>query len=189
MSIVEEMISAFDMKKFLQSNEEDQPNGAFAIITDQQVILSYTENHGRGLHYDAISKALCEIMEEDKDEDSLAYLRSVSAQYFIVVRMINELDLNYIIFELNFLRNITPNQLSLFEKFMNQYNSLVSNFSKERGRPTVLVELRGKELFYDDLEPIYDYLKTIVDENRVIPQELKVIGEITLDSNEKKEKI
>lgn len=182
-SEVQKMIASFHMEDFLKNNEEDQANGAFLLITNQQVILSYTENYGKGFHEEAIGKALCEIMGDDQCEDTMSYLLSVSKGYFLIARMINEPGLNYIIFEMRDLVSITPNQLILFEKFMEENNYLIEKFSKEAGRGTVLMEAGGKEFSFSNLRPVYEYLKTIVNEAKQVPGDVNIIGNITLDSH------
>lgn len=174
-----EMIDAFDMAEFLTINDDlEKSNGAFLIITDNQCILSYTKDYGMGYHYESIGNALCEITGEEKDMETIPILYSESLEKYIIARIINEPGIEYFILEIGNLKSITPNQLELWKRFMEEYNDIIQLFSEKLEKPFVLVEINGEEKQYYDLEPVEEYLETLVDENKKIPEDCKIIGTI-----------
>lgn len=173
-----EMIDAFDMTEFLSmSDDMERENGGFLIITDNQCILSYNAEYGKGYHYESTANALCEITGTDKDMGIVPILYNECLEKFIIMRMINEPGIELFIFEIGDLKSITPNQLALFKKFKELYNDQIKEFSKILEKKTVLFEINGKEYEYEDLTPLEEYLETIVDENKTLTPDTKIIGE------------
>ncbi len=177
-----EMIDAFDMDEFLKEDEEKENNGAFLLITDGQCVLSYTGSLGKGYHYEAVGNALCEIYGEDKTMEAIPYLYGESDSNNIMARLINEQGIVYIMFDLSHLKSITPNQLKLFEMFMEEYNDYFGAFSLKIEEPFVLYDIDGEESSSDDLTEVYEYLKSIVDEKKKVRKDKNIIGKIVLDS-------
>lgn len=179
------MIEAFDMDEFLKERDDlDLSNGAFLIITDKQYILSYNKDYGKGLHLESMANALFEIWGEKKEEEEIPYIVPSSEKENIMASLVNEPGMSYMAFPLKYLKRITPNQLALFKKFLDRYNDKFIRCAKENIDSFTIYVEKDTEEEYHDLTPVYDYLKTIVDENKVVREE-NIIGETLLSSKTK----
>lgn len=172
---VRKMIDNFNMEEFLQLDSvQKQLYGAWIIITDNQYVVGNNENDKLGYHADSIRKVLCEIFDVDR------YHKIVTPTYsknnFIIGTLISSFDMADILFSINDLDGITPNQLLLFEKFMDEYNDIVKNKSSELGRRLVSFSIDGVIYSTEDFSILHDVLLRKVDKYKEIPQDINIIG-------------
>lgn len=181
-----EMIDAFHMEEFLIDSEDmDRSNGAFLIITDNQCILSYNKDYGKGLHIESMGNALFEIWGREKDIDELPFIFPESEKINIMASLVNEPGMSYIVFHLKYLKSITSNQLSLFKQFLDQYNELFLKKTRESIDSFTVYMETDYEQEYHELKDVYQYLETIVDYDKKVPQDVVILGEV-LDNSKRR---
>lgn len=181
------MMENFDFESFMNPPEsEDRLLGGWLIITDNQYVMGYNDFDGMGYHGDSIRRALCEIFDEGR------YSQFGSPSFvnknFIIGTMMSGQDNMYILFDLNQLRSITPNQYKLFEEFKNKYNDIIKRKSIILGNNTVFYENNGTEVVSKDLDLVSYVLCQKIDENKKLPKDVEIIGE-TLEKKSSKEGI
>lgn len=185
---VSEMVNNFDMRVFFTGRRKDDKINGFVLITNNQCITGYTYNRGRGFHDQAFVSALAQIYDLEKsDYQDITTFDMKTDKDFIKARLINYGDRVYISFTFALLEGITPNQLALFEKFKDKYNSIIRFYSHYYGKPIVNVVIPNYLTFeYSDLEEVFDYLKTIVNDKKELPEDKNIIGKIILQPSKKR---
>ncbi len=177
---VKELIDSFHMDEFLKVQDDlDNDNAAVLLITDSQMVLSYTGNQCKGSHADTIANILCEINGIVKNEDDFEMISDKANEKYIVGKFINMFGLHYLFFELHGLERISFRQLELFQMFMEQYNDDIKSFSHEVESPTVYLGIYDNKYYYEDLDlrRVYSYLESITDKNIVLEEDPYILGE------------
>ena len=184
---VVEMINNFNLKTFLEGRKLGDSIGGYLLITDNQCVMGYNGKRGRDAHVQAFASAISLINDlGELDFHKMMQLDIDSDKEYIKARLVNLGDRSYIAFNFGLLENITPNQLELFELFKNQYNDIIKFYSHYYGMPMINVIIPGYLTFEsNDLEEIYNYLKTIVNYQKELPQDKNIIGKIVLHSKTK----
>ena len=157
--------------------------------------MGYTFGYGIGSHDGAISNALREIynMPEFKNEGEQYRVSEEARSRFITAHFSNEIDLGvYLAFYLQDLKEVSPEELTLFEQFYDKYNRLIYNYSKNSGHPVVTIVLQdldkpivdefgfksyGNTITSKDLSDVLTYLKKIVSDKKKVPVDENIIGE------------
>ena len=177
---VKRMIDEFDLEKFLAATHSfNWEHGAYLLISDNQLILGYNRDYGRDKHEYAIAHAIriirdLDYFDSEKDTFRLDYKTN---NEFIKARLLNEeLSGRLILFDLYKLESITRNQYILFEYFCDKYNDLVKQISLS-SEPIVHYSTNKSQSFTcNDLETVKEYLKTIVDDEKHLEEDQKIIG-------------
>ena len=164
---VKKWIKEFSMDSFLDVDDTTDLYSAFLLITDCQYVMGYTENK-TGLHSSMISAVASEITGKEMSEEKVF-------QNFIVARMLND-PCNVIIFDFSHLKSISLNQFLLFEDFMHTYQDDIQRFCIESGRKGILVLIGDKEYSFEDLSFVYQYLKTLIGENKRMISDVSILG-------------
>jgi hypothetical protein len=81
------------------------------------------------------------------------------------------------------LKEVTPNQIKLLEKFKNEYNHLVEKKSQELHQGIVLLERNGMEIASNNFDTLYNYLnqKEKINAEKKLPPDINIIGQIVLE--------
>ena len=192
---VKDMVDAFSFDDFFQPNMTSKRKMGFLLITGKQLIYGYTHNYGIGSHDGSLSNALREIygMEVIATEGEQYRICDEIKNNYISAHFANEADIGvYLAFYLQNLKAISPDELALFEQFYNKYNDTIYNYSKAVGHPVVTVVLPALDtpiidefgyendintIVCDDLTEILNYLRRIVSDKKVLPEDRKIIGE------------
>ena len=187
---VSDMIQAFDFEKFiLQNNSFNWENGAYLIITDNQLIMGYTRDFGKGPHEHAIANAVrvingFDFFDSTKDTFRVDY--DTNKEY-IKARILNEkLTGKLILFDLYKLKSISENQYKLFEYFYEKYNEVIKRASVDNDTIVHFSNNKFQSFASDDLTLMKEYLKTIIDYDKEIKKDKKIIG-ISIEEIEKKD--
>ncbi len=183
MNEVYHMIDSFNFNDFLNSKKDNNTTiGAWIIVTDSQCILGYTDYEGLGYHSDSLMKTFQILLHEDR-YSPLVSPRFTNQNYLIGIMMSGSAA-NYILFDLDQVNTITPNQKKLFDEMASKYDEVVKNKAKELGQDIVIVKSNDVEYTGDNLSFISDYLK--VNEDKQIPYDFCNIGQLYLDTNKVK---
>ena len=177
---VKELIDSFDMDTFLTVQEDlNLDNAAVLLITDSQMILSYTGEHCRATHPDTIANILCEVKGKEKNVEEFDQIMNQANEKYIVGKFLNMFGLFYLIFDFYDLKKISPNQLELFRMFIDRYNERIQQFSKEVEAPTVIIGINHKEYSYENLElsNVLSFLESIVDADKELEEDSLILGE------------
>lgn len=182
-----EMINNFNLKTFLSARKRGDSIGGFLLFTDKQCVMGYNDKRGRGSHVQAFANAFAKIMDlNEMDFHQMTELDMKTDEDYIKARLVNLSDRAYMAFNLGLLESITPNQLALFEEFKDKYNDIIRFYSHYYGMPVVNVIIPGYLTFEsNDLDKLYDYLKTIVDDKKELPLDCNIIGKISLSGKSK----
>jgi len=192
---VKEMVDSFSLEDFFISEDNKIEREAFLLITDNQYILGYSKSFGYGEFNEAISNTIREIygLKNFKYRREIENISDIIKGNFITAK-IDSSKRNgiYIEFNINECSRISENQFSLFKDFFDEYNDIIKMYSMNFGYPLVKYYLPNDNTYVndfgivneetcyesDDLTGILEILKTKVDENKVVPEENKIIGNI-----------
>ena len=179
---VEKMVSSFDFATFLNPKEGNQENyGAIIIITDKQYIIAYNDYDGLGYHGDSIRKILCEIYQEDRFSPIVT--PSFVKENFIIGTMMSGPNMTYLLFNLERLKEITPNQFKLFEELEKKYNDLIKKKAEEKNESIVIFTEEGMEFATKDFELLEKALEKRVSSKKTLREEECIIGESLFEEN------
>ena len=185
---LKKMIETFDFDNFLNPPEEQsEVFGGWVIITDTQCAVGYNDYDGLGYHGDSVRRALCEIL--DVGRYSHLVTPTVSQSNYLIGTMMAGANTAYILFPLDNIGSITPNQLKLFEKFKEEYNKVIENKSEVLHQGIVKIEKEKVEYVTKNLNILYEVLSGMVDENKMIPEDVNVIGKTLYKVLSKEEKM
>ncbi len=192
---VRPMIEAFDFQKFIEFNKVQKVKHGFLVITSNQLVMGYTFGYGIGSHDGAISNAIREIynMHGFETEGNQYRTSEEVRSKFITAHFSNEIDLGvYLAFYFQNLKEISPDELALFEQFYDRYNNVIYNYSKSSGHPIVTAVLQdldepivdefgfkscGNTITSEDLSDVLAYLKRIVSDNKKTLADENIIGQ------------
>ncbi len=192
---IKPMVDAFNMDDFLNSNKTSKRKLAFLLITGNQTVCGYTFNYGMGSHDGAITNAFRDIygLKNIDTEGEQCRLADKISENYITAHFTNDPDIGvFLAFYLQRLDRISAEEFELFKQFYDKYNDTIYEYSKVCGHPivtTVLPELNEPivdEFGYvggintktsADLRDLLEYLKRIISNYKVLPTDVKIIGE------------
>lgn len=192
---VKEMVENFSLEDFFQLKDNKVGREAFLLITDNQYVSGYTKSFGYGDYSEAISNTIKEIygLKKFVYRREIDNINEITKGIFVTAKMENSSrDGVSIYFNIDEHTSISMNQFELFEAFYDKNNDIINSYSKKLGYPIVKYYLPNEksyvndygfiedEIFYedDDLSNILEILKNKVDQNKVVPKEENIIGNI-----------
>lgn len=185
-----EMIDNFNFYDFIKNKKEDN-NGAFLIITDNQYIIGYNSDYGKGSHKSSLARAYKEINGGGKIQSTeKEELIKNCSNDFITARITYDKEGSYILFNLTegekFISNkkISNSQLEVFKMFYEDYNEILKSIPIEIN---FHYELNGKSAGHttNNLDEILLYLNKFVDNEKEEIIDKKIIGKRKIDNNKK----
>lgn len=188
-----ENFTFYDFIKEGMKIKEHQDFGGFLVITNNQYIVGYTKNFGKGTHLSAYARTMNDINERGyirTDAEALSISNECQRNY-ITARIVceykgdNENRIatyeSYINFDFSKLGyKITPEQFETFKEFYNTYNEDIKYVSKRYG---FYVRFSYKDEngsvkynISNDLDTLYNYLSQNIDYNKTAKEEIIIIG-------------
>lgn len=191
---VKEMVDIFSLEDFILSKDNRIEKEAFLLITDNQYILGYSKGLGFGDYNEAISNSIKDIygLKDFSYRREIDNISDIIKGNFITAKLVNSEKRGIsILFNIDECDKISENQMELFKEFYNKYNDIIKVYSNNFGYPFVRYYLPNKKEYVNDygivetetcyesfdLTEIKNILESRVDQNRVVAQEERIIGE------------
>ena len=194
-----ELINNFSFFDFCyEAKELENPmiddHGAILVITDKQYILGYNALFGTGNHLGSEARIYKELHGGGNitDRKEAEYLGNLCKDNYIIARIVYEacgenenrrpLFDGYIHFYLHrngVNKSVSPGMYKSFMNFYNEYNEEISFLCRKFSFHVCcefLVNGREKHIFSYNLDDVYKYLTSIIDENVTCDDSELIIG-------------
>ena len=178
----------------LKNNENSDDYGAFLVITNNQYIIGYNSELGRGTHISSFARTMKNLNgggRIDRDSDALKLNRECRNN-FLTARVLYECNSQTengrnmysgcIDFSLG-TQMITKDQFEVFKKFYEDYNKEIEIVIKKCSLKNFCVWLSYRDengkLCVDksgNLDNLYKYLENHIDENKELEDDKIILG-------------
>jgi len=184
--IIQSGIANFDLKDFFEfENTSDLFSGAVLLITSKQVVMVL--NKELGFHIQTFAAIISEIYNKSLDinDDKKVFEFGYQAFDMINASLVNSDSNCYILFNLSNIKEISINEFKMFEKFYLEYNDTINNVSHKLNKKIVGLNtsINKEDSFSNDLTEVYNYLKSIINKNKIDIENEKII---LIDDNQKR---
>ena len=183
-------ISPQELEEFYKIKKDniEGERGAVILITDKQLVIALNENNYNYNHRETLVNAYRRIYRKKKIVDPIEYVSIEKEVHknFIVCRLINDPDGAgvYAAFPISLIspHSISSEQLSVFESFYEEYNYVFKEASINHKKPIVCFSYTNdknetNEIWSNDLTPLLEYLRKIVNPNKSLYQDdEKIVG-------------
>ena len=126
------MIDIFNFDDFIKRGKKRISNSAILLITNNQYIISYTQNKGKGYHSFAFTRLLKELNgggDISTLEEAIAIKRELDK--YVHARILFEKNSGAIIF--SGIKNINTDNYNILLKFYDDYNDIIKKIASENG--------------------------------------------------------
>ena len=166
--LAEKSIKNFDLEEFfLRKNDYCDDFGGCLLITSKQRILSLNGSDGRSVHYNEFAILMSEIYNIELENFSPRQLFNCRGyENMIHARLVNDGTLCGMFFSMSDVEKISINEYNSFVEFYNQYNDRIRNLSNTLGKNLVMYRIGEEDGESQDLTPILEILKKLIDENK-----------------------
>lgn len=159
--------------------------GAFVVMTTKQYVMGYNAGFGFGSHYASYARVLKDIsgggaINNDRDLATLSF--KCQANYITIRICCEKTEGKHVsCMSVNIPKNgITKEQFEIFEQFYNDYNDEIEKLCNKFNCHVTFTKRDGSVKMYisNNLNEVRDYLKSIIDEEKVMDEkfEEKIIG-------------
>lgn len=191
-------IETFDLKQYLKENNKSKDNGAFGIITPNQMILSRTLNEGKEDHnptYDKVMKILYSIPLSNSKEYNSKEQYLIKHQN-IYLRLFNEQVIplfgNMKSIWIHLPDSVTEEQLTFLKQLEQEYGNFIKQISLKQCEidqdPLVgFNKLNGETILGDSFKLVIEYIeKNLLNNHNDIVEEDIIIGKTLKENNYEK---
>ena len=201
------LIHNFSFIEFFETIINNDQNG-FLVITNNQYIIGYTDSFGIGTHRVAFARVIKDLTGGGfiNSYEEANKLSTECCNNFITARITNDYRDNNnfgfpshtgaIYFKLPGNNTITKDQYEVFKKFYNEYAKELSILIRKYGIQKFNIQYEylneeGTKIIKttDNLDELYVYLETLIDDNKILSIDNEIIIGETFIPNKKTKKL